>query len=341
MLWLLLLLFIFAFIFSWLITRMIRKWAISKRLLDKPNTRSAHTKITPLGGGIAIVTCWYIIISILFLVRPDLMPEKLFCALLPGFLLLFVGIRDDAKQVSPWIRLISQVIVAGTSIFFLGGLSEVDFGIYSWQSPIIINLLTFVTFLWFINLFNFYDGLDGNLGSESIAICLMSVILVPSSPLLFLTACIGGFLVWNWQKAKIFMGDAGSTFLGFNFAVFGIYFQNENKISIVLWLLICGVALFDTTYTLIRRIIYKENILLPHKNQIFHRLVSSGFSHQQVVFIQQCINVFIGIGVWYASQNKIAIIPVTIGILLLFSGYAYWAEKRFPFVKQTDKKSDE
>ena len=338
MLWLLSLLFIFAFISSWFITLMIRKWAISKRLLDKPNTRSSHTRITPLGGGIAVVTCWYAVIFILFFIRPDLIPEKLFYALLPGLLLLFIGIRDDARQISPWIRLASQAVVAGTSIFFLGGLSEVDFGICIWQSPIIINLLTFFVFLWFINLFNFYDGIDGNLGSESIAICLMSVLLVPSNPLLFLIACVGGFLVWNWQKAKIFMGDAGSTFLGFNFAVFGIYFQNEYNISIVLWLLICGVAVFDTTYTLIRRLIYKENVLLPHKNQIFHRLVSSGFSHQKVVLIQQSINIFVCIGVWCAFQNEVAIIPVTIGVLFLFSGYAYWAEKRFPFVRQTKKK---
>ncbi len=327
--------FIFAFIFSWSITLMIRKWAISKRLLDKPNTRSAHTKITPLGGGIAVVTCWYIAISILFFFYPTVMPEKLFCALLPGLLLFLVGIRDDARQISPWIRLIIQAIVAVTSIFFLGGLNDIDFGTFVWHSPFIINLLAFIAFLWFINLFNFYDGLDGNLGSESIAICLMSIILVPSNPLIFLIPCIGGFLVWNWQKAKIFMGDAGSTFLGFNFAVFGIYFQNEYKISILLWLLVCGVALFDTTYTLIRRMIYKENVLLPHKNQIFHRLVLSGFSHQQVVFIQQCINIVICVAVWYASRNETAIIPVVIGVLLLFSGYAYWAEKRFPFVRQT------
>jgi Fuc2NAc and GlcNAc transferase len=166
----------------------------------------------------------------------------------------------------------------------------------------------------------------------------MSLILVPSNPLLFLIACIGGFLIWNWQKAKIFMGDAGSTFLGFNFAVFGLYFQNEYAIPFILWLLICGVAIFDTTYTLIRRIIYKENIFLPHKNQIFHRLVLSGFSHQQVVFIQQGLNVVICLGVWYALHNRTAIVPVMIGIALLFGGYAFWAEKRFPFDKVKKKK---
>lgn len=336
MLWLLL---ISAFIFSYLLTFLIRRWAISRRLLDKPNTRSSHTKVTPLGGGIAVVTCWYIVITILYFFNPEIMPKKLLLALLPGLLLVYIGMRDDERQVSPWARLLIQIVVAGTSMFFLGGLSQIDFGLFVWHSPILVNIIAFIAFLWFINLFNFYDGIDGNLGTESAAISLMSVILIPSAlnPLVFFTACVGGFLVWNWQKAKIFMGDAGSTFLGFNFAVFGIYFQNEYRISIILWLLICGVAFFDTTYTLVRRIIYKENILLPHKNQLFHRLVLSGFSHQQVVFIQQCLNVIICIGVWYAYHHPIAIIPVSIIVLLIFAVYAYWVEKRYPFVKQNKK----
>jgi Fuc2NAc and GlcNAc transferase len=316
---------------------MIRRWAILKRLLDKPTTRSSHTRITPLGGGLAIVTCWYLVITFLLAFYPELMPEKLFLALLPGLLLLYVGIQDDAKQLSPWIRLITQTVVAGTALFFLGGLNEINFGISIWHSPIIINILTFFVFLWFINLFNFYDGIDGNLGSESIAICLMSLILVPFNSLFFLIACIGGFLIWNWQKAKIFMGDAGSTFLGFNFAVFGIYFQNEFQAPILLWLLITGIALFDTSFTLIRRIFYRENILEPHQNQIFQRLVLSGFSHQQVVFIQQSINILICIGVWFASRNPVMILPVTAGILLILFGYALWAEKRYPFVKKKKK----
>jgi Fuc2NAc and GlcNAc transferase len=316
---------------------MIRRWAILKRLLDKPTTRSSHTRITPLGGGIAIVTCWYLVITFLLAFYPKLMPEKLFLSLLPGLLLLYVGIRDDAKQLSPWVRLLTQTVVAGTALFFLGGLNEINFGIGIWHSPIIINIFTFFVFLWFINLFNFYDGIDGNLGLESIAICLMSLIFVPFNPLIFLIACLGGFLLWNWQKAKIFMGDAGSTFLGFNFAVFGIYFQNEFHTSILLWLLICGVALFDTTFTLIRRIFYKENVLEPHQNQIFQRLVLSGFSHQQVVFIQQGINIFIFIGVWYASKNTAMILPITAGVLLILFAYAYWAEKRYPFVKKNTK----
>lgn len=334
MLWFL---FIIALLLSWGITFFIRKWAIRKRLLDKPNQRSYHTKITPLGGGIAIVACWYMCISFLYAARPDLMPEHLFMALIPGILLLLIGIRDDARQLSPWIRLITQSASIIIAMYYLGGLSQIDFGTFSLKSPVLVNTLAFVAFLWYINLFNFYDGIDGNLGTESISICIISLLLVfPDNPLLFMIACIGGFLKLNWQKAKIFMGDAGSTFLGFNFAVFGIYFQNEHNVSIILWIIVCMVAIFDTTYTLVRRIIYKENVLTPHKNQMFHRLVSSGFSHQQVVIIQQCLNIFVLFGVWYAHKNPMMIIPISICIIAIFFIYAYWVEKRYPWRKKSE-----
>ncbi|MCK9155499.1 MAG: hypothetical protein M0P12_05245 [Paludibacteraceae bacterium] len=335
MLWIL---FFISLFLSWVITYIIRKWAIKKRLLDMPNQRSYHTKITPLGGGIAIVACWYMCISFLYAAYPELMPDNLFNALIPGILLLIIGVKDDAIQLSPWIRLITQTVAILISMYFLGGLSQIDFGAFSLTSPLIVNTLAFIAFLWYINLFNFYDGIDGNLGTESISICIISLLLVfPDNPLIFLVACIGGFLKLNWQKAKIFMGDAGSTFLGFNFAVFGIYFQNEHNVSIVLWVMVCMVAIFDTSYTLIRRIIYKENVLTPHKNQMFHRLVSSGFSHQQVVIIQQCLNLFVIAGVWYAHSNPLMIIPASACIIAIFLIYAYWVEKRYPWQKKNSK----
>lgn len=327
----LLLLFLMALIFSWIITYLIRKWAIKKRLLDMPNQRSYHTKITPLGGGLAIVACWYACIAALHYIAPDMIPDQIAIALIPGALLVLLGIRDDALQLSPWLRLLVQSLTVGISMYLLGGLTKIDFGCFVIDNPIITNGLAFVTFLWFINLFNFYDGIDGNLGTEAISICLMSLIFNCPNALIFLIPCVGGFLKLNWQKAKIFMGDAGSTFLGFNFAVFGIYFQNQENISIVLWVLICMVAIFDTSYTVVRRIFYKENILTPHKNQMFHRLVSSGFSHQQVVLIQQSLNIAVALGAWYAFGTQTMILPVLIGILILFGIYAAWVEKRFPW----------
>ena len=131
-----------------------------------------------------------------------------------GLILLFIGIRDDAKEMSPWIRLLSQASSAIISLYFLGGINEVDLGFYVWESPLILNIVAFFTFLWFINLFNFYDGIDGNLGSQAIAICVISLAIVPYNPLVFLIACVGGFLKLNWQKAKIFMGNAYRSVFG-------------------------------------------------------------------------------------------------------------------------------
>lgn len=334
-------LFIVALIMSWAITYFIRSWAIKKRLLDKPNQRSYHTRITPLGGGIAIVTCWYVCISFLLAFDSALMPPELFKALCPGVLLLLIGIKDDATQLSPWVRLLVQCAIVLLSMYFIGGLDKIDFGSgLIFENKLIINIFVFIAFIWYINLFNFYDGIDGNLGTESIAICLMSLFFIPvcSNPLIYMIACVGGFLKLNWQKAKIFMGDAGSTFLGFTFAVFGLYFQNKYNFPIVLWVLLCMVAIFDTTYTVIRRLFYKENILTPHKNQMFHRLVSSGYSHQKVVLIQQCLNIVVFIGVYVANQNHSYIILSCISVLLIFGLYSIWVEKRYPWQKMPQNK---
>lgn len=336
----LILFFILAFLISWTVTFYIRKWAISKRMLDKPNERSSHKRITPLGGGVAIVVSWYVCVALLAIFYPEMMPVKLFAALLPGILLALVGIRDDVKQMSPWSRLFVQLVSVGLSLFILGGVNEIDFGTFTWNCPVVINLLVFLLLVWFVNLFNFYDGIDGNLGSEAIAISLMSVMLIPNSPLILFVACVGGFLVWNWQKAKIFMGDAGSTFIGFVFGVFAVYFQDwpsdgsHLPIPLILWLLICIVAIFDTTFTLLRRIVYKENVLKPHKNQLFQRLVLSGFSHQQAVFVQQGMNLLVAVGVWFVFHNKEYLLPVVLGFVALFCIYAYWVERRYPFVRQ-------
>lgn len=336
----LILFFILAFLISWIVTFYIRKWAIAKRMLDKPNERSSHKRITPLGGGVAIVVSWYVCVVLMAIFYPEMMPVKLFAALLPGILLALVGIRDDVKQLSPWIRLSVQLISVGLSLYILGGVNEIDFGTFTWQCPVVINLLVFLLLVWFVNLFNFYDGIDGNLGSEAIAISLMSVMLVPNSPLILFVACVGGFLVWNWQKAKIFMGDAGSTFIGFVFGVFAVYFQDGPSngsylpIPLILWLLICIVAVFDTTFTLMRRIIYRENVLVPHKNQLFQRLVLSGFTHQKTVLLQQFMNVVVAVGVWFVFNNKEYMLPAVLGFVALFCVYAFWIERRYPFVRQ-------
>lgn len=344
----LILFFILAFLISWIVTFYIRKWAIAKRMLDKPNERSSHKRITPLGGGVAIVVSWYVCVVLMAIFYPEMMPVKLFAALLPGILLALVGIRDDVKQLSPWIRLSVQLISVGLSLYILGGVNEIDFGTFTWQCPVVINLLVFLLLVWFVNLFNFYDGIDGNLGSEAIAISLMSVMLVPNSPLILFVACVGGFLVWNWQKAKIFMGDAGSTFIGFVFGVFAVYFQDGPSngsylpIPLILWLLICIVAVFDTTFTLMRRIIYRENVLVPHKNQLFQRLVLSGFTHQKTVLLQQFMNVVVAVGVWFVFNNKEYMLPAVLGFVALFCVYAFWVERRYPFVRQcrSEKQSE-
>ncbi|MFW5804568.1 MAG: glycosyl transferase, partial [bacterium] len=197
--------FFSAFIFTWI----IKKVAIKKAIMDIPNERSSHTIPTPRGGGLAIAITWFAVLIALFLLNK--IEDTLFWALMSGFLLVIVGIIDDVKSISPKFRLIVQALSASVALYFLNGFQYFDIGFLVIDAKIILTILAFFGILWFINLFNFLDGIDGYISTEAIFICIAAYLLTRNVVLLFLSTSILGFLIWNWQKAKIFMGDVGST----------------------------------------------------------------------------------------------------------------------------------
>ncbi|MGD0343157.1 MAG: hypothetical protein ABSA76_15760, partial [Bacteroidales bacterium] len=211
-------------VMSFCVTSLIIKYADKNKMIAIPNERSLHDIPTPKGGGIAIVLSWYIGITILNF--GGIIEKNLFYALLSGILLAIISLINDLTGLKPYIRLIIQFITSIIAFYFLQGLRPLIIPVIEINYQFIIYPLAIIGMVWFINLFNFMDGVDGFASVEAITICAVLFVFTWNLATILLIVCITGFLYWNWPKAKIFMGDVGSTQLGFILVVLGIYFHN-------------------------------------------------------------------------------------------------------------------
>ncbi|RUM67354.1 MAG: glycosyl transferase, partial [Sulfurospirillum sp.] len=257
-----------------LLTFFIKKAAIKKAIWDIPNQRSSHTTPVPRGGGLAIVIAFYA--GLLFL--PDVEKHLLY-ALLCALPIALTGFLDDLLDLSSRTRLAVQFVSAAAALYFL-------------QLPFVPALFGLFLIVWFTNLFNFLDGIDGYVTTEAIFIGIAGYLFTGDGVLLLLSAAAAGFLPFNWQKASIFMGDVGSTFIGFVVAVLLLYHTRTFHEGLI-WLLLTAPFWFDATYTLLRRLINGEKITQAHRKHLFQRAVIGGLSHRSVTLILLGIDLLI------------------------------------------------
>ena len=308
---------IIAIILSIIITYLVRLFAIKKSIIDTPNERSSHSNPTPRGGGLAIVIVWLSAISYLYLKNE--IEDKLFYALLSVLPLVIIGLLDDVFSLSPKLRILFQIITVGLGLYFLGGVTTFNIGFYSASNLYVLTLLFFIGALWFINLYNFLDGIDAYASVQAIFMALAIFLFTHNNILLFLIAAICGFLFWNWPKAKIFMGDVGSTTLGYTLYILGIYFNNIGEFNIINWLIISALFWFDATLTLLRRFKNKEKLSVAHKKHAYQRIVQFGYSHQKTVLISIVINIFL-LGLIYLSTlySKYILLFLFFALVLMY-----------------------
>lgn len=281
----------FLFALSFFLTYLFRLIALKKQALDLPNERSSHTVPTPRVGGLAIVLTWYIGLFGFFYY--GLIGTSLFYALMCGALLAIVSFIDDLVNIKPIIRLIVHFVVVVSAFVFLNGIRPFIAPHIEINYLYITYPLAIIGMVWFINLYNFMDGINGFASIEAITIALFMYFFTFNAVNLLLVVAVLGFLFWNWPKAKIFMGDVGSTQLGFVLVVLGIYFHNELQFSIVNWIMLSMPFWFDATFTLFRRWRRHEKITDGHKKHAYQRLVLAGFSHTQVGFMLIATNIAI------------------------------------------------
>ncbi|PLY10464.1 MAG: glycosyl transferase [Arcobacter sp.] len=304
-------------IISFVLTFFIKNYAIKKSLVAHVNERSSHTVPIPHGGGIAIAITWFL--GIIYLYVNNEIEINLFYALMIGVIISVVSYLDDLFELSAKVRLITQSLVALLGLILLGGLDSISFGLLDIDNFIFTNIFAFFMIIWFINLYNFLDGIDGYAGSEAIFLSLSGFILYGGSHFLILIVAVFGFLIWNWHKAKIFMGDVGSTLLGYNVAIFTIYYANNDNKNLWIWIILFGIFWFDATLTLYRRKINGEKLSQAHKKHAYQRLTQSGWSHSKVTIYSIVINMILFFIVYFFSNIFIAFISSLIllyGIIL-------------------------
>ncbi|MCF6236003.1 MAG: glycosyltransferase family 4 protein [Gammaproteobacteria bacterium] len=261
---------------SWGLTGFLRSYALKKQLIDVPNNRSSHTVPTPRGGGVAIVVTF--LLALLFLGFFNMLPADLVWALVgAGVGVALVGFIDDHGHISARWRLLVHFLCAGWALAWLGGLPPLPiFGIVldiGWFG----YLLAAFFLVWLLNLYNFMDGIDGLASIEAVTVCLSGAVLYMlvsvnngvEIPLLLLTTTVAGFLLWNFPKAKIFMGDAGSGFVGMVLGIFTIQAAWVMPELFWGWIILLGAFVVDATVTLVRRVLRGDKFYEAHRSHAY------------------------------------------------------------------------
>jgi Fuc2NAc and GlcNAc transferase len=298
-------------------------------IMDIPNYRSSHSTPTPRGGGLAIVLIWLIAISYLFF--NDDIEKKLYFAFLAGLPLVIIGILDDIFSLSSKLRFVIQGVSSLAGLLLIKGLQVFEIANLEINGTVILSLFACFFILWCINLFNFLDGIDGYISMEIIFLSLSLFFFTSADYLILLAIATFGFIIFNWQPAKIFMGDVGSTYLGYIMAISAIHFQNQQSLSLITWMILASVFLFDATFTIIKRFMNKEKLDEPHRKHAYQRLVISGFSHQKTVLVVLAFNIVL-FGLAFLSYNfeKFAYIPFLVALILNYLAYE-WVGKKEAF----------
>jgi Fuc2NAc and GlcNAc transferase len=284
------------FFLSLLLTRLYLRYALAKNIIDIPNHRSSHVRPTPRGGGLAFVAVF--LVSLLVLVYAHLMSLRDTVVLFgSGSGIAVLGFMDDRHPISAHWRFLVHFIVSLLAVWGLGGLPEMTFFSQS-VSVWIINGLAVIYLVWMLNLYNFMDGIDGIAGMEAVSVCLgMAYIYwccgepaLMSLPLL-LAASVSGFLCWNVPPARVFMGDAGSGFLGIVLGVFSIQAAWVNLLFFWSWLILLGVFIVDATLTLVCRLCRGHPIHEAHRTHAYQKMAIFYGRHLPVTVIVCLITV--------------------------------------------------
>lgn len=298
--------YIILFLLSFSLTYLIKNYAIKKSLVAEVNERSSHTVATPHGGGIAVALTWFI--GLIYLYFTNQIEPSLFYALLCGAVIAVVGLVDDIVELKPKTRMIIFTLVSFVGLYIIGGFNTLTFGIFDISNPIITSIFAMLLILWYINLTNFIDGIDSYLAMKFIFLSLAGFILFGGAHFVVLGVSILGFLYWNWHKAKIFMGDVGSTLLGYTIAIITIHYANQEPSNFWVWITLYALFWFDATLTLVRRKLNDEMLSQAHKKHAYQRLTQSGWSHSRVTLYAFALNIIIFSLVYFISNIAISFV---------------------------------
>ena len=262
----------------------MRRVLIERAIVDRPGERTSHTGDVPRGGGLVLVpvvlAAWAVAGAL-----TGAAPVALIALLGGAGLLFWVSWRDDLGGLPPVVRLVAQLVAAGSVYALSAPGSLIGDG-----APSVFEAAVVVTaWVGFLNIFNFMDGIDGIAGTETVTLGLGAAVVVaiaggaPPVALFGLTAAAAalGFLRWNWHPAKVFMGDSGSVPLGFLLGWLLIALAADGLWAPALILPLYYLA--DGGLTLLKRLVRGEKIWHAHREHFYQRALSPGDDHRPVV----------------------------------------------------------
>lgn len=302
-------LYVFSGIITWFSLSQIIP-ILKKDFISEPNKRSSHFTPIPTGGGISfvLISCFFSFLSDYFL--------PIYC--LP---LAIIGFLDDKFKVPAYIRYIFQL---GTVLLILKrseNIANLISNFNHFQSIIVLFFLIFFGTA-IINFINFMDGLDGFICLNMIPVFLFSAFSINNS-IFFIVFSLVGFIFWNWEPAKVFMGDVGSTYLGA--LIFGIVVNANSLFNSFAVLIIIFPILIDAFICVIRRFLIGQNIFKAHKMHLYQRLNQAGLSHSSVTIIYLFISLLLLCCILWVNIIHIYL------FLLLVILFGYIIDKKFAF----------
>lgn len=310
------------FIASFLLTGAIRRFALRGGMLDVPVSRSLHEEAKPVGGGVVIAVLFLAYAGACYL--QGSVPPREFLVLAGGALVALIGLFDDLWKLSLGWRMPAQFAAAIWAVSWVGGAPSIDFYFFTLGESLLLDALAVLALVWLLNLYNFMDGIDGLAASELVFVSVLGFMIGVSADdvvLGLLSAGFGalalGFLAWNWPPARIFMGDAGSNFIGFGLGVLALLSMQHGSMTVWTWLLLLGVFVSDATVTLVRRVVRGDRWYEGHCCHAYQHAVARLGSHGRVTLAILALNCL-----WLAPLAWGTVIRPQWGMPLALAGLA-------------------
>jgi UDP-GlcNAc:undecaprenyl-phosphate GlcNAc-1-phosphate transferase len=339
------LVFFTAFVLSFFFTPVARQLAFKLGILDIPkDDRKVHKEPIPYLGGAAIYAS--AIFTMLIFSELDKTSVSI---MIGGTVVFLIGLIDDINDISPKLKLAGQIIAAMIAVYGGAKINYITNPIPGYNVIYLEHFATPISILWIVgitNTINLVDGLDG-LASGVAAISASTMMFMASISgfdyILLECAVIAGsslgFLPYNFNPAKIFMGDTGALFLGYMLAVISIlgFLKTVTLAAIIIMVLVLGIPLFDTFFAIVRRIRNKKPIMEADRGHVHHRLLAKGFTQRQTVLILYIVSILFGAAAIFFSDSEPlegSLVIGAVSIIIVYTG------KKLGFISKVNEEED-
>jgi Fuc2NAc and GlcNAc transferase len=315
---------------AFVVTLMLVRNADRLGVIQAPNERSSHTRPTPTGGGLGIVLAG----MVAGLAIAWFEPWPALLAVAATVAIAAIGFADDRRPMPAKWRLLAQFVLAAAIVASLP-LARLGEALGLPVEPILIGLMLVLGSVYWINIFNFMDGIDGLAASEAAFMLIAAAALSAGSPdalaaphlwwSLALAAATIGFLALNFPPARIFMGDAGSTYLGLMLAYLALQSIAAGWLTVWQWLILAALFVTDATVTLLRRLMLGERVFEAHRSHAYQVLSRLWGAHRPVTLAAIGLNLMwlLPISWWAGAQPGSAWLALTVAYAPLVVG-ALW-----------------